>query len=104
MEKFFGDEKYHKLYSIANNGDTVYVKTEVGEMVAEKVDSGYTEKDAKTSVKSSFTGVYRDVYKKAYKNRDLEEMNRIRKFLYATGLWDSLNDLDNLLQKWRDEA
>jgi hypothetical protein len=42
------------------------------------------------------------VYKKAFKNKDAEEMNRIRKFLYATGLWDSLRELDNLLKKWRE--
>jgi hypothetical protein len=79
-------------------------------MVAEKLDSYKEEEDnlkkaekkANQSVKSSFTGVYRDVYKKAFKNKDAEEMNRIRKFLYATGLWDSLRELDNLLKKWRE--
>ena len=111
LEKFFGDEKYHKLYLIANNGDTAYVKNEVAEMVAEKVetiedeDNPYKiEKKAKQSVKSSFTGVYRDEYKKAFKNKDSKEMNEIRKFLYATGLWNSLRELDNLLAKWREDA
>ena len=99
--KFVDDEKYHKLYLIANNGDTAYVKNEVAEMVVDKVESGKTKKEAKQSVKSSFTSVYRDEYKKAYKNKDSEEMNRIRKFLYATGLWDSLTELDNLLANWR---
>ena len=103
LDKFFGDEKYHKLYLIANNGDTAYVKNEVAEMVADKIKSGKTEKEAKTSVRTSFTGVYRDEYKKAYKNRDAEEMNRIRKFLYATGLWNSLTELDSLLANWRKE-
>ena len=103
VQEIFGDEKYHKLYSIANNGDTAYVKNEVAEMVATKVESGKTDKEAKQSVKSSFTGVYRDAYKKAYKNKDAEEMNRIRKFLYATGLWNSLTELDSLLAKWRTE-
>ena len=104
VQKFVDDEKYHKLYLIANNGDAVYVKSEVAEMVAEKVASGNTEKEAKQSVKSSFTSVYREEYKKAYKNRDAEEMNRIRKFLYATGLWNSLSELDSLLAKWREDA
>jgi hypothetical protein len=111
VQKFVDDEKYHKLYLIANNGDTAYVKTEVNEMVAEKFDSYKEEEDnsfkaekkAKQSVRSSFTGVYRDEYKKAYKNKDAEEMNRIRKFLYATGLWNSLSELDSLLAKWRTE-
>jgi hypothetical protein len=66
LEKFVDDEKYHKLYLIANNGDTSYVKNEVAEMVAEKLDSYKEEEDnfkkaekkANQSVKSSFTGVY----------------------------------------------
>ena len=112
VEKFVSDEKYHKLYLIANNGDTAYVKNEVTEMVAEKFDSykdeeettEKAEKKAKQSVKSSFTGVYRDEYKKAFKNKDSKEMNEIRKFLYSTGLWDSLRELDSLLEKWREDA
>lgn len=106
------DEKYQKLYLIANNGDSAYVKNEVAEMVAEKFDSYKAEEDsevkaekkAKQSVKSSFTATYRDEYKKAFKKKDANEMNRIRKFLYATGLWVSLRELDNLLTKWREEA
>ena len=110
--KLVDDEKYHKLYLIANNGDTAYVKNEVAEMVAEKFDSYKDEEEttkkaeqkAKQSVKSSFTGVYRDEYKKAFKNKDSKEMNEIRKFLYATSLWDSLTELDKLLKKWREDA
>jgi hypothetical protein len=101
VQKFVDDEKYHKLYLIANNGDTTYVKNEVAEMVETKVESGKTKKEAESSVRSSFTSSYRDAYKKAYKNKDAEEMNRIRKFLYATGLWNSLSELDSLLAKWR---
>lgn len=109
---FADDEKYQKLYLIANNGDSAYVKNEVAEMVAEKFDSYKAEEDsevkaekkAKQSVKSSFTATYRDEYKKAFKKKDANEMNRIRKFLYATGLWVSLRELDNLLTKWREEA
>ena len=97
-ELVFGDEKYHKLYLVANKGDTAYVKSEVADMVADKVKTGKTTKEAKQSVKSSFTGVYRDEYKKG----NSEERNRIRKFLDATGLWDSLTELDNLLAKWRE--
>ena len=112
VQNFVDDKKYHKLYLIANNGDTKYVKTEVAQMVAEKFDTyrneeedeEKAEKKAKQSVKSSFTAVYRDEYKKAYKNKDAKEMNRIRKFLYATGLWDYLSELDELLAKWREEA
>ena len=112
VQNFVDDKKYHKLYLIANNGDTKYVKNEVAQMVAKKFDTyrneeedeEKAEKKAKQSVKSSFTAVYRDEYKKAYKNKDAKEMNRIRKFLYATGLWDYLSELDDLLAKWREEA
>ena len=84
-------------------GDTSGTKSAVNDMVKSKVASGKTEKEAKSAVKQSFTATYKDDYIKAYKSGDTEKMNDIRRFLYATGLWDNLNDLDNLLKKWRTE-
>ena len=51
----------------------------------------------------TLTSHYARLVRSAYKNRDSQEMNRIRKFLYATGLWNSLSELDSLLAKWRSE-
>ena len=45
-----------------------------------------------------------DINNEQMSKKDSEEMNRIRKFLYATGLWNSLSELDSLLEKWRKAA
>ena len=84
-----------------DKGDTTSVKTTVSKMIEEKVKSGKTEKEAKSAVRSSFTSTYKSEYMEAAKNKDFEEMNRIRKFLYATGLYGTLSELDETLKKWR---
>ena len=84
-----------------DKGDTASVKTTVKKMTDEKVKSGKTEKEAKSAVRSSFTSSYKPEYMEAFKNKDYEEMNRIRKFLHATGLYGTLSELDETLAKWR---
>ena len=84
-------------------GDTDGTESAVNDMVESKVRSGKTKKEAKSAVKQSFTSTYKSKYIKAYKNGDKEEVNDIRRFLYATGLWDTLSDLDKLLEKWKTE-
>lgn len=99
--KIWGDEKYHKLYLLANQGNTQYVKEDVQRLIDKKVNEGKDKDKAKTAVRSSFTAIYKDNYQKAVKNKDYYEMNRIRKFLYATGLYGTLSELDETLKKWR---
>ena len=84
-----------------DKGDTASVKTAVSKMVADKVKSGKTEKEAKSSVRASFTSTYKAEYMAAVKAKDYDEMNRIRKFLYATGLYGTLSELDKTLESWR---
>ena len=84
-----------------DSGDTTAVKTTVSKMVADKVNSGKTEKEAKSDVRSSFTSTYKPQYLAAVEAKDYDEMNRIRKFLYSTGLYGSLSELDETLKKWR---
>lgn len=84
-----------------DKNDTAGVKTAVSKMVNDKIKSGKTEKEAKSAVRSSFTSTYKAEYMAAVKNRDYDEMNRIRKFLYATGLYGTLSELDETLKKWR---
>ena len=72
-------------------------------MISAKVKSGKTEKEAKSAVRSSFTSRYKEQYIEAYKKRDNAEMNRIRKLLYATGVYGTLTELDKTLQNWRTE-
>ena len=84
-----------------DKGDTTSVKTTVSKMVEDKVKSGKTEKEAKSAVRASFTSTYKEEYLNAVKSKDYDEMNRIRKFLYATGLYGTLTELDETLKKWR---
>ena len=84
-----------------DKGDAASVKTTVSKMVEDKIKSGKTEKEAKSAVRSSFTSSYKSEYIAAVKSRDYDEMNRIRKFLYSTGLYGSLSELDETLKKWR---
>lgn len=86
-----------------DRGDTASVKKAVSTMVADKVKSGKTEKEAKSAVRSSFTSRYKEQYVEAYKKRDNAEMNRIRKLLYATGVYGTLTELDKTLKNWRTE-
>ena len=84
-----------------DKGDASSVKTTVKKMAEDKVKSGKTEKEAKSAVRSSFTSTYKAEYLAAVKAKDYNEMNRIRKFLYATGLYGTLSELDETLKKWR---
>ena len=100
-----------------DKGDTAGVKIVVSKMVDEKkanVDpekvvkgvkkkktSEEIEKEAKSAVRSSFTSTYKPEYMAAVEAKDFDEMNRIRKFLYATGLYGTLSELDEALKKWR---
>ena len=86
-----------------DKGDTTSVKTTVSKMIEDKVKSGKTEKEAKSAVRSSFTSTYKSEYLAAVKAKDYDEMNRIRKFLYATGLYGTLTELDETLKKWRTD-
>ena len=98
---FSGDsDKEFLLDRFIKTGDKAIVKNEVSDMIAEKKESGKTDKEAKSAVRQSFISRYREEYIKG----NSTERNNIRKLLYATGLWSSLTELDELLAKWRKEA
>ena len=105
IEGVTGDEftAKDKTYAAIKSGDTATVKKTASDMVKEKVDSGKTEKEAKSAVRSSFTSTFKSQYVAAAKAGDYNEMNRIRKLLYATGLYGTLSELDATLKKWRTE-
>ena len=58
------------------------------------------EKNAKSSVRSSFTKRYREEYFQAWQARDVNAIARIRKTLLATKLYD---DVDDTLREWRKD-
>ena len=95
--------KLQRAENASNKGDNATVKKVVSDLVNSKVKSGKTEKEAKSAVRSSFTSRYKKLYVEAFNKKDYNEMNRIRKLLYATGLYGTLNELDKTLLGWRTE-
>ena len=103
LEGFTGKETSLKdrAWNAYKKGDTSTVKQTVSDLVDGRVKSGKTKKEAKSAVRSSFTSTYKEKYLEAVANKDYTLMNEIRKFLYATGLYGSLSELDNSLKNWR---
>jgi flavin-dependent dehydrogenase len=58
------------------------------------------EKKARSSVKSSITSHWKPLYKEAYKNKDSEEMLRIRQLLLATGVYGRTSELLDTVKGW----
>ena len=85
-------------------GDSAAFNKTVSEMIQAKVDDGKTEKEAKSAVRSSFTSTYKKQYVNAVKSKNWDEMTRIRKLLYQTGVYGTLSELDETLTKWRSEG
>ena len=90
-----------RAWNAHQKGNTSKVKRTVAEMVEAKVKSGKTEKEAKSGVRSSFTLTYKKAYLEALDDKDYKTMNDIRKFLFSTGLYGSLSELDKSLENWR---
>jgi hypothetical protein len=47
------------------------------------------------------TEYWKPLYLEAFKNRDVSEMNRIRKLLYGIGIYGNLSELDKTLAAWK---
>jgi hypothetical protein len=72
----------------------------INDLVATKVANGKTEKEAKSSLRSSMTSYYKPLYKAAYQSGDSAEMLRIRKILLASGLYGSSSDVVKTAKDW----
>ena len=88
VEKWKNDtsSNYAKLYNaIDTDGD---IKAAVNELVEHGVDA--------SKIKSAITRKYKD----AYIDGDAQERERIRKAMYATGLYDSANEIVDKCNSW----
>lgn len=90
MRKFSEDvsSTYSPLYDALESGNRSDIRKEINDLL----DHGKEEKDIKQSV----TGHYRE----AYRNGSNEERVAIRKAMYASGLWDSSDEIIALCNKW----
>lgn len=85
-----------------DNGHMDTAKDKIVELIAFKVKSGKTEKEAASSVRSSITSYYKPLYLKALRNGDKEEMRRIASIIKASGLYSE--GADAALEKWASTA
>ena len=85
-----------------DNGHMDTAKDKIVELIAFKVKSGKTEKEAASSVRSSITSYYKPLYLKALRNGDKEEMRRIASIIKASGLYN--DGADATLEKWASAA
>ena len=79
------------------NGHYDTAKRKMKELIQDKMDDGKTEKEAKSSLKSSMTSYLKPLYIKAYRAKDNKEMDRVRKILVECGLYD---DVAKTLATW----
>ena len=85
-----------------DNGHMDTAKDKIVELIAFKVKSGKTEKEAASSVRSSITSYYKPLYLKALRNGDKEEVRRIASIIKASGLYSE--GADAALEKWASTA
>ena len=88
------------LNAAFESGDNTMALEIIEDLVKTKVANGKTEKEAKSSVRSSMTSYWKPLYLQAYKSGNNAEMQRIRKILYASGLYGSGNEVVKTVQGW----
>lgn len=101
-----------RAWNAYKDGDTTRLKETVDGLVdgkykdldkADYKSETDMKKAAKSRVRSSFTVTYKKEYLKAYRKKDTTAMNDIRRFLYHTGLYGTLTELDKSLKEWRED-
>lgn len=92
------DPNVSAIKAAFDNGHMDTAKDKIVELIAFKVKSGKTEKEAASSVRSSITSYYKPLYLKALRNGDKEEMRRIASIIKASGLYSE--GADATLEKW----
>ena len=79
-----------------DNGDTALAKEIIGDLIDTKVANGKTEKEAKSSLRSSMTSYWKPLYINASES----ERIRIRKILYNSGLYGNANEVIKSVNAW----
>ena len=82
---------------------TELVSVKTANYIADGKTPEEAEKSAKSTAKSQVTKSFKEDYKAAYANGDYDEMDRIAKIIYGTGLYEYLYEVDSLTFKWQRE-
>ena len=113
-----GKSEIEQYLSYVKNGNPSKAKELYGEMLDKKkqeiaddraaegkkeLTEKEVEKKAKSSVKSSISAKYREAYIEAYKKKDDATMAQIRKEMYATGLYGSVDAVIETCRNWLKE-
>jgi hypothetical protein len=88
------------LNSAFENGDTSTALEIIDDLINTKVANGKTEKEAKSSLRSSMTSYWKPLYLEAYQSGDNSEMARIRRILNSSGLYGYFDDVVKTAQDW----
>ena len=79
-----------------DNGDYQNAKKIVSDVINEKVKSGKTQKQARAAVRQSISAHY----KQDYLDADEQERVEIRRKMYSSGVYDSVDDVVKLCNNW----
>ena len=95
--------KASDINSAFENGDTDTALEVIDDLISTKVANGMTEKEAKSSIRSSMTSYWKPLYKEAYKSGNTAEKERIERILKASGLYGSASEVIKTCREWRTE-
>lgn len=106
-----GDEAIASIYKSADlnaeldAGDWKQAKVIIDDMVAAKIASGKSQKQARAAIKSGVTSYWKPLYLEAYASRNSAELRRIRVLLARTRLYGTASEVAETVAGWvRDEA
>jgi predicted nucleotidyltransferase len=92
--------KASDISSALDSGDTAMARQIIDDLIQTKVLNGKTEKEARSSLRSSLTSYWKPLYLQAYRSGNTYEMYRIRQILYSSGLYGSANEVVKTTQNW----
>lgn len=90
---------YNDALESASIKDAEKLKTDI---IAWKVKNGSTEKEAKSSLRSSVTSYWKPLYLEAYAAGNEADMNKIKEKLEQSGLYGTYRQLNSTLSDWED--
>ena len=95
--------KASDVNSAFEGGNTDMALEVIDELINTKIANGDTEKEAKSSIRSSMTSYWKPLYKAAYKSGNTAEKERIERILKASGLYGSSSEVIKTCREWRTE-
>ena len=95
--------KASDVNSAFESGDNEMALEVIDDLINTKVANGMTEKEAKSSIRSSMTSYWKPLYKAAYKSGNTAEKERIERILKASGLYGNASEVIKTCRGWRTE-